>query len=68
MPKTPSRKSNGSAKGTPYGVSAPKSKAAHSIFKMNTDIGQHILKNPGVAQAIVDKADLKQSDVRPNLP
>ncbi|RMD41215.1 hypothetical protein DV735_g3903, partial [Chaetothyriales sp. CBS 134920] len=29
---------------------------------MNTDIGQHVLKNPGVAQAIVDKADLKQSD------
>lgn len=30
---------------------------------MNTEIGQHVLKNPGVAQAIVDKADLKQSDV-----
>lgn len=30
---------------------------------MNTDLGQHVLKNPGVAQAIVDKADLKQSDV-----
>ncbi len=29
---------------------------------MNTDIGQHVLKNPGVAQAIVDKAGLKQSD------
>lgn len=30
---------------------------------MNTDIGQHVLRNPGVAQAIVDKADLKQSDI-----
>lgn len=40
-----------------------KTAAAHNIFKMNTDIGQHILKNPGVAQAIVDKADLKQSDI-----
>jgi 18S rRNA (adenine1779-N6/adenine1780-N6)-dimethyltransferase len=30
---------------------------------MNTDLGQHILKNPGVAQAIVNKAGLKQSDV-----
>ncbi|EHA23625.1 hypothetical protein ASPNIDRAFT_47196 [Aspergillus niger ATCC 1015] len=30
---------------------------------MNTDLGQHILKNPGVAQRIVDKAELKQSDV-----
>ena len=36
----------------------------HNIFKMKTEIGQHVLKNPGVAQAIVDKADLKQSDVR----
>ena len=35
-----------------------------SMFKMNTDLGQHVLKNPGVAQAIVDKADLRQSDVR----
>lgn len=48
--------------------SAPYSKpssaaASNAIFKMNTDIGQHVLKNPGVAQAIVDKADLKQSDV-----
>ena len=42
---------------------AAKSAAAHNIFKMNTDIGQHILKNPGVAQAIVDKADVKQSDI-----
>lgn len=30
---------------------------------MNTDLGQHVLKNPGVAQAIVDKAGLKQSDI-----
>ena len=30
---------------------------------MNTDLGQHVLRNPGVAQAIVDKADLKQSDI-----
>lgn len=43
--------------------SSTKSAAAHNIFKMNTDIGQHILKNPGVAQAIVDKADLRQSDI-----
>jgi 18S rRNA (adenine1779-N6/adenine1780-N6)-dimethyltransferase len=39
------------------------SKAVNKVFKMNTDLGQHILKNPGVAQAIVDKAGLKQSDV-----
>lgn len=41
------------------------SKAVNNVFKMNTDLGQHILKNPGVAQAIVDKAGLKQSDVIP---
>lgn len=29
---------------------------------MNTDIGQHILKNPLVAEGIVDKADIKPSD------
>ncbi|GAM82033.1 hypothetical protein ANO11243_000120 [Dothideomycetidae sp. 11243] len=33
------------------------------IFDYNKDLGQHILKNPGVAQAIVDKADVKQSDI-----
>ncbi|SCU81972.1 LAMI_0B08438g1_1 [Lachancea mirantina] len=34
-----------------------------SVFKFNTDLGQHILKNPLVAQGIVDKAQLKPSDV-----
>jgi 18S rRNA (adenine1779-N6/adenine1780-N6)-dimethyltransferase len=58
MPKAKSAKRNGSASSSPYAM-APK----NNIFKMNTDLGQHILKNPGVAQAIVDKADLKQSDV-----
>ncbi|KAF2722303.1 dimethyladenosine transferase [Polychaeton citri CBS 116435] len=69
MPKTARRgASNGVQKSNPYeGATARKNKmksgAAHNIFKMNTDIGQHILKNPGIAQAIVDKADLKQSDI-----
>ncbi|CUS13695.1 unnamed protein product [Tuber aestivum] len=39
------------------------SKTVNNVFRMNTELGQHILKNPGVAQAIVDKAGLKQSDV-----
>ncbi|CAB58154.1 Dimethyladenosine transferase [Schizosaccharomyces pombe] len=34
----------------------------NTVFKFNKDFGQHILKNPLVAQGIVDKADLKQSD------
>ncbi|KAF2402359.1 rRNA adenine dimethylase [Trichodelitschia bisporula] len=62
MPKTASKKSNAARTGAPYGA-APKPKVGHSIFKMNTDLGQHILKNPGVADAIVAKADLKQSDI-----
>ena len=68
MPKSARKNSShgGISKADPYaGAEARKGKgkAAHNIFKMNTDIGQHILKNPGVAQAIVDKADLKQSDI-----
>lgn len=62
MPKAQKGKRNGAANSSPYSH-AGKSSAAHNIFKMKTDIGQHVLKNPGVAQAIVDKADLKQSDV-----
>ncbi|KAH0562311.1 hypothetical protein GP486_002992 [Trichoglossum hirsutum] len=58
MPKVKASKRNGSASSSPYTAVAK-----NNIFKMNTDLGQHILKNPGVAQAIVDKADLKQSDV-----
>lgn len=65
MPKAAKNKKNAAPSGGPYAAAAAKSKAAHSIFKFNTDLGQHILKNPGVAQAIVDKADLKQSDVCP---
>ena len=63
MAKSAPQKRNGSAQGSPYAHAAAKTRAANHIFKMNTDIGQHVLKNPGVAQAIVDKADLKQSDV-----
>ena len=62
MPKIQSKKRHGLATSSPY--SRPQqAKVANNIFKMNTELGQHVLKNPGVAQAIVDKADLKQSDV-----
>ncbi|USW56597.1 Putative ribosomal RNA adenine methyltransferase KsgA/Erm [Septoria linicola] len=68
MPKMARKGSaNGISKSDPYaGATARKAKstaAANNIFKMNTDLGQHILKNPGVAQKIVDKADVKQSDI-----
>lgn len=64
MPKANPKKRNSASQSSPYAQAAAKTKAANNIFKMNTDMGQHVLKNPGVAQAIVDKADLKQSDVR----
>ncbi|RAH45960.1 dimethyladenosine transferase [Aspergillus brunneoviolaceus CBS 621.78] len=63
MPKVKQQKRNSASKANPYADAAAKTKAANSIFKMNTDLGQHILKNPGVAQRIVEKAELKQSDV-----
>ncbi|KAJ5349734.1 18S rRNA dimethylase DIM1 [Penicillium brevicompactum] len=61
MPKVQKSKRNGASQG--MSDAAAKTKAAHSIFKMNTDIGQHVLKNPGIAAAIVEKAELKQSDI-----
>jgi 18S rRNA (adenine1779-N6/adenine1780-N6)-dimethyltransferase len=69
MPKAARKTASGGvAKPDPYaGAAARKGKskgtAQNHVFKFNTDLGQHILKNPGVAQAIVDKADLKQSDI-----
>ncbi|KAI5922736.1 S-adenosyl-L-methionine-dependent methyltransferase [Camillea tinctor] len=36
--------------------------AANNVFKFNKDFGQHILKNPGIAEAIVEKANLKPTD------
>ncbi|ETN39664.1 dimethyladenosine transferase [Cyphellophora europaea CBS 101466] len=68
MPKANRSRPNGGPT-SPYAkpanskTTASASSLSNAIFKMNTDIGQHVLKNPGVAQAIVDKADLKQSDV-----
>ncbi|KAI9724931.1 MAG: hypothetical protein M1812_000207 [Candelaria pacifica] len=62
MAKVKSAKRNGASTSTPY-AHAAKTNAARNIFKMNKDIGQHILKNPGIADRIVQKADLKQSDV-----
>ena len=61
MPKVQSKKrNNASGSGGQY---AAKPAASNNVFQMNKDQGQHVLKNPGVAQAIVEKADLKQSDV-----
>ncbi|SCU79694.1 LANO_0A07206g1_1 [Lachancea nothofagi CBS 11611] len=60
MGKAPKKKFT-SATGNGPQVSADKHMS--SVFKFNTDLGQHILKNPLVAQGIVDKAQIRPSDV-----
>lgn len=49
--------------GNSAGNPASAEKHLNSIFKFNTNLGQHILKNPLVAQGIVDKAQIKPSDI-----
>lgn len=64
MPKASHKKRNGASQaGTPYSQAVAKTKAAHNIFRMNTDIGQHVLVNPLCCKTIVEKAELKQGDV-----
>lgn len=57
----------GGASGTPYerpsgAAGGGSSSSKNNVFKFNTSFGQHILKNPGVSDAIVDKAYLKPTD------
>ena len=47
----------------PTGSTVSAEKHLNSVFKFNTNLGQHILKNPLVAQGIVDKAGIKPSDI-----
>ncbi|KKK22396.1 hypothetical protein ARAM_002218 [Aspergillus rambellii] len=54
------------ASGSPYqkpgkADRGPLGKATSSIFKFNTDLGQHILKNGAIADTIVDKANVQPS-------
>ncbi|KAI1483064.1 hypothetical protein K445DRAFT_14799 [Daldinia sp. EC12] len=51
----------GGASSTPYERPA-KNAAANNVFKFSKDFGQHILKNPGIAETIVAKAYLKPTD------
>lgn len=46
----------------PTGTKVAAEKNLNSVFKFNTDLGQHILKNPLVAQGIVDKAGIRPSE------
>ncbi|KAL2204203.1 rRNA adenine dimethylase [Sarocladium strictum] len=55
-----------SASSTPYerpSAGGNSGAAKNNVFKFNTNFGQHILKNPGVADAIVEKAYLKPTDI-----
>lgn len=65
---TSKRKGASSSSSTPYDRPSKKNAAAtaaagkNNVFKFNTNVGQHILKNPGIADAIVQKAFLKPTD------
>ncbi|RSL87962.1 hypothetical protein CEP52_013696 [Fusarium oligoseptatum] len=59
----------GSSSSTPYdrpsgggGGGSGSNSNKNNVFKFNTNFGQHILKNPGVSDAIVEKAFLKPTD------
>ena len=66
MPKAAKQKRAGPSSG-PYDRKASKGAGSSSsntnIFRFDKDFGQHILKNPGISDAIVDKAFLKPTDV-----
>ncbi|KAI1756073.1 rRNA adenine dimethylase [Xylaria castorea] len=53
----------GNASSGPYERPSKNNAAANNVFKFTKDLGQHILRNPGIAQAIVEKAYLKPTDV-----
>ncbi|CAK7270466.1 Dimethyladenosine transferase [Sporothrix epigloea] len=58
------RKNAAASAASPYSRPTGKGSAAkNNVFKFNTNIGQHILKNPGVADGIVNKAELKPTDI-----
>ncbi|KXX77057.1 Dimethyladenosine transferase [Madurella mycetomatis] len=62
MPKAAKQKRAGATSG-PYDRKQSKSSANTNIFRFDKDFGQHILKNPGISDAIVEKAYLKPTDV-----
>ncbi|KAG9235038.1 S-adenosyl-L-methionine-dependent methyltransferase [Amylocarpus encephaloides] len=59
MGKLKNPKRNSASAASPY---AKAQATTNNVFKFNTNVGQHILKNPGVAEAIVAKSFLKPSD------
>jgi hypothetical protein len=63
MPKAAKPKRGGASSGPYDRKASSKSSANTNIFRFDKDFGQHILKNPGISDAIVDKAYLKPTDV-----
>ncbi|RFU79761.1 dimethyladenosine transferase [Trichoderma arundinaceum] len=61
MAKADRAKRNNASNG-PYEKPSGGSAKTNNVFKFNTNFGQHILKNPGVSDAIVEKAFLKPTD------
>ncbi|UKZ75192.1 Dimethyladenosine transferase [Trichoderma virens FT-333] len=61
MAKADRSKRNNASSG-PYEKPSGASSKTNNVFKFNTNFGQHILKNPGVSDAIVEKAFLKPTD------
>lgn len=57
MPKASKKKSH-----RPASTSTAASGATKQAMVFNTGLGQHILKNPLVVEAIVDKAALRNTD------
>ncbi|KAJ4421464.1 Dimethyladenosine transferase [Gnomoniopsis sp. IMI 355080] len=69
MGKASTKRKGATSSSTPYdrpskSKPTPSSSAAgkNNVFKFNTNVGQHILKNPGIADAIVEKSFLKPTD------
>ncbi|KAK6854542.1 hypothetical protein PG995_009635 [Apiospora arundinis] len=64
MGKAKTTKGRNGGPASPYDrPSGKKQQAPNNIFKFNTSsYGQHILKNPGIADAIVQKAFIKETD------
>lgn len=67
MGKASTKRKGASSSSTPYERPSKKSAGAaatskNNVFKFNTNVGQHILKNPGIADAIVEKSNLKPTD------
>lgn len=67
MGKASTKRKGAPSSSTPYDRPSKKSAGTaaaskNNVFKFNTNVGQHILKNPGIADAIVEKSYLKPTD------